>query len=110
MERSQARGAYIDQGESHNVFIEAPTAAKYRTIMKKGYELGLKTGSYYIRTRPAAEAIKNNTLSSGVSPAQVQSVVDNSTFVNTAVTAMDNPTTYVDDFDGPACGRGGCSG
>jgi len=110
LERSQARGAYIDQGESHNVFIEAPTAAKYRTIMKKGYELGLKTGSYYIRTRPAAEAIKNNTLSSGVSPAQVQSVVDNSTFVNTAVTAMDNPTTYVDDFDGPACGRGGCSG
>lgn len=110
LERSQARGAYIDQGESHNVFIEAPTAAKYRTIMKKGYELGLKTGSYYIRTRPAAEAIKNNTLSSGVLTAQVQSVVDNPTPVTIAATIMDNSTTYVDDFDGPACGRGGCSG
>jgi ribonucleoside-diphosphate reductase alpha chain len=103
LERSRARGAYIDQGESHNVFIEAPTPAKYRTIMRKGFELELKTGSYYIRTRPAADAIKNNT-----------SMVIQSTHVETTNSVTPAPDiaveVYDEQFDGPVCGRGGCSG
>ncbi|QJX71847.1 ribonucleoside-diphosphate reductase large subunit [Faustovirus] len=105
LERSRARGAYIDQGESHNVFIEAPTAAKYRTIMRKGFELELKTGSYYIRTRPAAEAIKNNTLTATVSAAVAPMVAA------AATTVVEAPVEVYEEIDmGPTCGRGGCSG
>ncbi|AMN83842.1 class Ia ribonucleotide reductase alpha subunit [Faustovirus] len=107
LERSQARGAYIDQGESHNVFIEAPTAAKYRTIMRKGFELGLKTGSYYIRTRPAAEAIKNNTLTS---QAMTTAVSAQEGAIASAAVPETRVEQFEEQFDGPACGRGGCSG
>ncbi|QKE50189.1 ribonucleoside-diphosphate reductase large subunit [Faustovirus] len=107
LERSQARGAYIDQGESHNVFIEAPTAAKYRTIMRKGFELGLKTGSYYIRTRPAAEAIKNNTLTA---QAMTTAVSAQEGAIASAAVPETRVEQYEEQFDGPACGRGGCSG
>jgi ribonucleoside-diphosphate reductase alpha chain len=110
LERSQARGAYIDQSESHNVFIEAPKAAKYRTIMKKGFELGLKTGSYYIRTRPAAEAIKNNTLSMTTSVVASINTTSAQAALPDPVVNTPEEVIYTEDLDGPACGRGGCSG
>lgn len=52
------RGPYIDQSQSLNLFIESPTFAKLTSMHFYGWKKGLKTGMYYLRTRPAADAIK----------------------------------------------------
>lgn len=71
------RGAYIDQSQSFNVHIAEPNFGKltsmhfyawkkasHMTVMWSVTELfllcvqGLKTGMYYLRTKPAADAIQ----------------------------------------------------
>jgi len=52
------RGAFIDQSQSFNVFMAQPTAAKLTSMHFYAWKSGLKTGMYYLRTRPAADAIK----------------------------------------------------
>lgn len=52
------RGAFIDQSMSLNIHIAEPTYAKLTSMHFYGWKKGLKTGMYYLRTRPAADAIK----------------------------------------------------
>lgn len=52
------RGAFIDQSQSLNIFIDHPTHAKLSSMHFYGWKKGLKTGSYYIRSKPSREAIK----------------------------------------------------
>lgn len=49
------RGAYIDQSQSLNIFMEDPTLAKLTSMHFYGWRKGLKTGMYYLRTRPKAK-------------------------------------------------------
>jgi len=50
------RGAYIDQSQSLNIFMENPTMAKLSSMHMYGWKKGLKTGMYYLRTRAKARA------------------------------------------------------
>jgi len=52
------RGAFIDQSQSLNLFVAAPTASKLTSMHFYSWKKGLKTGCYYLRTRPAADAIQ----------------------------------------------------
>jgi len=52
------RGAFIDQSQSLNIFIAEPTFQKLTSMHFYAWKKGLKTGMYYLRTRPAADAIK----------------------------------------------------
>ena len=52
------RGAYIDQSQSLNVHIAAPSTGKLTSMHFYAWKKGLKTGMYYLRTRPKADAIK----------------------------------------------------
>jgi len=52
------RGAFIDQTQSLNIFMSAPTFGKLTSLHFYAWRRGLKTGMYYLRTRPAADAIK----------------------------------------------------
>jgi len=52
------RGAYIDQSQSFNAFMETPTKAKVTSMHFYTWKAGLKTGMYYLRTRPAVNAIQ----------------------------------------------------
>lgn len=52
------RGAYIDQSQSLNIFMEDPTVAKLTSMHFYGWRKGLKTGMYYLRTRPKAKPIQ----------------------------------------------------
>jgi ribonucleoside-diphosphate reductase alpha subunit len=45
------RGAYIDQSQSLNIFMENPSVAKLSSMHFYGWKKGLKTGQYYLRTR-----------------------------------------------------------
>lgn len=52
------RGAYIDQSQSLNIHIAEPNFGKLTSMHFYGWKKGLKTGMYYLRTRPAVDAIK----------------------------------------------------
>jgi ribonucleotide reductase alpha subunit len=52
------RGAYICQSQSLNVHLAEPTSSKLTSMHFYSWKLGLKTGMYYLRTRPKADAIK----------------------------------------------------
>jgi len=52
------RGAYIDQSQSLNIHMIDATTAKLSSMHMHGWQLGLKTGMYYLRTKAAADAIK----------------------------------------------------
>jgi ribonucleoside-diphosphate reductase alpha subunit len=52
------RGAYIDQSQSLNIFMENPSLAKLSSMHLYGWKKGLKTGMYYLRTRAKAKPIQ----------------------------------------------------
>merc|ERR1712004_34549 len=52
------RGAYVDQSQSLNIHMVDATTAKLSSMHFHGWQLGLKTGMYYLRTKAAADAIK----------------------------------------------------
>ncbi|CAM9141847.1 unnamed protein product [Scytosiphon promiscuus] len=51
------RGAFVDQSQSMNLFVEAPDYGRLTSMHFYAWKRGLKTGMYYLRTRPAADAI-----------------------------------------------------
>ena len=46
------RGAFIDQSQSLNLFMETPTIGKVSSMYMYAWKQGLKT-TYYLRSRPA---------------------------------------------------------
>merc|ERR1712066_1009820 len=52
------RGAYIDQSQSLNIHMVDATITKLSSMHFHGWQLGLKTGMYYLRTKAATDAIK----------------------------------------------------
>ncbi|EIN12822.1 ribonucleotide reductase alpha subunit [Punctularia strigosozonata HHB-11173 SS5] len=52
------RGAFICQSQSLNVHLQSPTMGQLTSMHFYGWKKGLKTGMYYLRTRPAAQAIQ----------------------------------------------------
>merc|ERR1712176_1200578 len=58
LDMAAARGIYIDQSQSLNIHMVDATTAKLSSMHFHGWQLGLKTGMYYLRTKAAADAIK----------------------------------------------------
>ena len=58
IEQAAARGPYIDQSQSMNIFFERPTVAKLSSSLFYAWKLGLKTGVYYTRSKPVADPIQ----------------------------------------------------
>ena len=58
LEMAADRGAFIDQTQSMNVFMEEANFAKLTSMQFFAWKSGLKTGIYYLRTKPAADPIK----------------------------------------------------
>ncbi len=54
------RGAYIDQSQSLNLFIDSPTIGKLSSMYMYAWKKGLKT-TYYLRSRPATGINKTTT-------------------------------------------------
>jgi len=52
------RGAFICQSQSMNVHIGEPNTSKLTSMHFYAWKKGLKTGMYYLRTRPKADAIQ----------------------------------------------------
>ena len=54
------RGAFIDQSQSLNLFIESPTIGKLSSMYLHAWKQGLKT-TYYLRSRPATRIAQTTT-------------------------------------------------
>merc|ERR1719266_2569723 len=52
------RGAFIDQSQSLNVHMAEANMAKLSSMHFHGWQIGLKTGMYYLRTKASASAIQ----------------------------------------------------
>lgn len=52
------RGQYIDQSQSFNAFFAKPTVPLLTSFHFYGWKSGLKTGMYYLRSKPATNAIQ----------------------------------------------------
>lgn len=52
------RSPFIDQSQSLNIFMANPTVAKLTSMHFYSWKLGMKLSNYYIRSKPANNAIK----------------------------------------------------
>ncbi len=87
LEMAADRGAYIDQSQSLNIHMEDTNFGKLSSLHFAAWKLGLKTGMYYLRTRPAVDAIKFTIKeTSKAAPADQQAAM---------VCSLDNPEDCV---------------
>jgi len=56
IEMAAERGPFICQSQSHNLWFSNAEPIKLTAAHLLGWKLGLKTGSYYVRSRPKANA------------------------------------------------------
>ena len=59
IEMAADRGLFIDQSQSMNLFIPNVNSAKLNSALFYGWEKGLKTGMYYMRTMVKSSAMKS---------------------------------------------------
>jgi len=52
-----ARAPYIDQSQSLNLYLESPTVDQLTSMHFYAWKSGLKTGQYYLRTKPRASPV-----------------------------------------------------
>lgn len=58
IDQARDRGYFVCQTQSLNLFVESPTIAKLSSMHMYAWKQGLKTGMYYLRTRPKAAPIQ----------------------------------------------------
>jgi len=87
-----ARGPYIDQSQSLNLFMESPTIGKLSSMYLHAWKSGLKT-TYYLRSRPATKI--NKTTTKEISPQPNSEELNKTTFTDAEALAcsLENPET-----------------
>lgn len=69
------RGAFIDQSQSLNLFIESPNIGQLSSMYMYAWKRGLKT-TYYLRSRPATRIAKSTVANTAaVAPPGVQEAI-----------------------------------
>jgi len=58
IDQAADRGAFICQSQSLNLFVESPNFGKLSSMHFYGWQKGLKTGMYYLRSKAATDPIK----------------------------------------------------
>ena len=56
IDQAADRGAYICQSQSLNLFIASPSVGSVNSMHFYAWQKGLKTGMYYLRSKPASSA------------------------------------------------------
>lgn len=89
IEMAAARGAFIDQSQSLNLFMEAPTIGKLSSMYMYAWKRGIKT-TYYLRSRPATSIAKTTTT---MKKTEVTPVTEKKSYSDAEVIAcsIDNP-------------------
>jgi len=79
-----ARGPYIDQSQSLNLFVESPNIGKLSSMYYYAWQKGIKT-TYYLRSRPATK------ISKITASAPVPSVTKAVTDAEAVACSLENP-------------------
>ncbi|KAI5180621.1 ribonucleoside-diphosphate reductase subunit M1 [Nematocida sp. AWRm80] len=58
IDQAADRGAFVDQSQSMNIHLADPTIQQLTGMHFYGWKKGLKTGSYYLRSKPRQAPIK----------------------------------------------------
>lgn len=58
LKAAEARSPFVDQTQSMNIFMAEPDYQKLSSCHFNSWKRGLKTGMYYLRTKPSTGAIK----------------------------------------------------
>lgn len=58
LNQARGRAPFIDQSQSMNIFMAQPDSNRLTSCHFYAWESGLKTGIYYLRSKPASNAIK----------------------------------------------------
>ena len=58
IDQAADRGRFVCQSQSLNLFLEDPNTSKISSMHMYAWKQGLKTGMYYLRTRPKARAVQ----------------------------------------------------
>ncbi len=101
------RGAFIDQSQSLNLFLQDPNFAKLSSMHFHAWKKGLKTGMYYLRTKAATDAIKftveghnnHNHVAATVNGVAVAAVGATATAEITHEVAMEQISCSIDNKD-----------
>jgi ribonucleoside-diphosphate reductase alpha chain len=94
IDHAAIRSPFICQSQSMNLFVQDANFAKLSSAHFYGWSKGLKTGSYYIRTKAATTAIKGL----GIDTSRMEPVKSESDNYSDLVCSIDNPE------DCEACG------
>jgi ribonucleoside-diphosphate reductase alpha chain len=85
IELGAARGAYIDQSQSLNLFMENPNIGQLSSMYMYAWKAGIKT-TYYLRSRPATKITKTT-----VSADKTVLVVDQAQANAAVFCSLENP-------------------
>jgi ribonucleoside-diphosphate reductase alpha chain len=94
IDHAAIRAPFICQSQSMNLFVQDANFAKLSSAHFYGWSKGLKTGSYYIRTKAATTAIKGL----GIDTSRAEDIKSEGENYSDLVCSIDNPE------DCEACG------
>ena len=80
------RGAFIDQSQSLNLFVESPNIGKLSSMYMYAWQKGLKT-TYYLRSRPATRIAKTSATPNVIAEAPKKTYTDEEALV----CSLENP-------------------
>lgn len=93
------RGAFICQSQSLNLFVENANYSKLSSMHFYGWQKGLKTGLYYLRSKAAVDPIKF-TLSDKFQRVQANQTVEKPIFdTNTPVVTSEQEVTELENIN-----------
>ena len=92
IELGAARGAYIDQSQSLNLFMENPNIGQLSSMYMYAWKAGIKT-TYYLRSRPATKIAKTTVSGSAGAPAPAidQDAIDQGNANAAVFCSLENP-------------------
>jgi ribonucleotide reductase alpha subunit len=94
IDMAAARGAFIDQSQSLNLFVSDPTYSKLTSMHFYGWKAGLKTGCYYLRTKTPVTAQKFT-----VDPRLLASIAGGTSVAETDSAAEDDAFSHSSEDD-----------
>ena len=89
IELGAARGAYIDQSQSLNLFMENPNIGQLSSMYMYAWKAGIKT-TYYLRSRPATKITKT-TVTASRAAAPDQTAIDQDQANAAVFCSLENP-------------------
>ncbi len=92
IDMAAARGPYIDQSQSLNLFMAAPNIGKLSSMYMYAWKSGLKT-TYYLRSRPATRIKQATTASTGIPVIPISDALNTNGFLDAEALAcsLENP-------------------